>query len=53
MDTPQIIFLMLIGVGLGMHLVKHGEPRERYNFWVFSFAAGLEVALLYWGGFFK
>ncbi len=52
MGAPQIIFIILIAMSLGIHLVKHGEHRDNYNFWMALFDTGLTVALLNWGGFF-
>jgi len=52
MGVPQIIFIVLLSMQLGMAIAKHGEPRLPYH-------AGWAVAniilvtgLLYWGGFF-
>lgn len=51
--APQIIYLGLIAVGLGVTLARHGQPREPHNFWASSIAASLALGLLYWGGFFS
>jgi hypothetical protein len=51
--TPQIILLILVGMGLGIALVKHGEENKRkYNFWLEALSSAIMLALLYWGGFF-
>ncbi len=53
MNAPQIIYLALNAIGLGVALAKHGQPRdENYNFFMSSIAAGIQIALLAWGGFF-
>ena len=53
MGTPQIIWLVLNTLGLGIVLCKHGEyRREKNNFWVSLAALIIEVVLLKWGGFF-
>lgn len=52
-DWPQIIYLVLTLLGLGITLAKHGEPKkDKHNFYVTFVGSGLIVALLYWGGFF-
>ena len=53
MHAPQIIMIILLSLGLWQNLVNHGKYRaeEKYNFWAALIAAGIEVALLYWGGF--
>ena len=49
---PQIIFISLMLIDLGIHIGKHGQSREPYN-------AGLKVldiiivlGLLWFGGYF-
>jgi hypothetical protein len=45
--------MVLILLGLGLHLAKHGEKRQdHYSFWWSLFATGLNVWLLYACGFF-
>jgi hypothetical protein len=51
--VPQVIYLALIILGLGIAIAKHGQPRDNYNGGVTFIAAIIELALLYWGGFFK
>ena len=52
--APQIIILVLIIVGLGINLAKHGEPKnENSNFWISLTNATVTLGLLYWGGFFS
>ena len=51
MKWPQIVLLILYAFGLGVAAVKHGEPRDNYNFWTTLFATVIEILLLYWGGF--
>lgn len=49
-----IIILVLIVLGVGMSLAKHGELREgEYNFWLSLFVAALEIWLLYKSGVFN
>ena len=53
MGWPQIVWIVISGIGLGIALVKHGEPRQsNYNFWVTLMSLGIEVLILYKGGFF-
>ena len=53
MKAPQIIMIALLGMGLGMHMIKHGEPREgTYSFPIQLVATLIEISLLVWGGFF-
>lgn len=53
MRIPQIIMIALLGMGLGMHMVKNGEPREGvYSFPIQLVSTLIEVGLLVWGGFF-
>lgn len=53
MKTPQIIMIALLGMDLGMHMVKNGEPREgTYSFPIQLVATLMEIGLLVWGGFF-
>ena len=53
MKTPQIIMIALLGMGLGMNLVKNGEPREgTYSFPIQLVSTLIEIGLLIWGGFF-
>ena len=53
MGVPQIIMIAIMAMGLGMHLVKNGEPKEEvYSFPIMLVATAIEVGLLIWGGFF-
>ena len=49
---PQLIYLGLIILGLGMHMALHGEKQKRYNAWTQLVASIISVGILYWGGFF-
>ena len=49
-----IIILVLIVLGVGIELAKHGEPKEgKYNFWLALCVAALEIWLLYKAGLFN
>ena len=52
-ELPQIIVLFLYAMGLGAHLMKHGEPLEgKYDVVAKTIAVAIMIALLKWGGFF-
>lgn len=54
MGIPQICYIVIIALGLGITLAKHGEPKEdNYNFFTALFGAFIQVGLLILGGFFK
>lgn len=50
--APQIIWIVLAAIGLGISIVKHGESRGPHNMWAAIIGTPLVAALLYWGGFF-
>lgn len=50
--APQIIYLVLSGIGLGVTLAKSGEPSGKYNFWTTLVSTIISLGLLLWGGFF-
>lgn len=52
MHAPQIIYIVLVGIGLLITAAKHGEPKGDYNIGVQIIADGLMIGLLIWGGFF-
>lgn len=53
MKTPQIIMIIIMSMNLTINLVKDGEPRDgKYSFFGALFGAGINIAILWWGGFF-
>ena len=53
MMVPQALLSMLMFLGTGVHLAKHGEPRTgHYSFVVALLSDILTITLLWWGGFF-
>ena len=53
MGAPQIIFIVIWSINLACHALKHGEPRtDKYNVLAAIISLGLNVLLLWWGGFF-
>lgn len=53
MGTPQIVWIVLCSLSLFLSLIKHGEDKGKYSFWWALVSAGLEVWILWAGGFFK
>lgn len=49
--TPQIIYLALILISLGINMARDGEPDE-YNFLMAFISKALALWILYEGGFF-
>ena len=52
MGWPQIVWIAVSALGVGIALINHGEPREKYNFWVTLISLGIEMLILLKGGFF-
>ena len=51
--APQIIWLALMGIGLGMDFARHGQQKTgTHNGWVSLAVAPISAGLLWWGGFF-
>lgn len=51
---PQIIYLVLVGIGLLLMSNQHGKPKTGdHNFWISLIAQCIHLGLLYWGGFFN
>jgi LPXTG-motif cell wall-anchored protein len=50
---PQMIYIILWGMSMGMAIVRHGQPETgKHNAIVSGIAGIIMLALLYWGGFF-
>lgn len=53
MEFPQLLYLGLLTLGLGMELSKHGEEKiAKHNFWTSLIATIIQVLILKAGGFF-
>ena len=53
MRAPQIIYIALSALALGITAAQHGQPRSgKENFWEMLLAIALHMGLLCWGGFF-
>ena len=54
MGIYQLIVIGLYLVSLGIHLAKHGEPKEgNYSFWSALFSTVMILFCLTKGGFFS
>lgn len=53
MAWPQLIIVVLMAIGLGVAIAKHGEARSPHSAGVALIAFFLNFALLWWGGFFN
>lgn len=50
---PQIIFIGLTCINLGVILGKHGKPREgNHSIWIQLISEAITLTILYYGGFF-
>lgn len=50
---PQITIIILSAIGLGIYIVKHGQPKnENYNVITHLISIAIVYTLLYAGGFF-
>lgn len=53
LHAPQIIFLVLSAMSLGISLAMDGKPRAgKYSFLVTLISQAIGIGLVYWGGFF-
>lgn len=53
MSLPAIIWIIISVMGLGVSLAQHGKTSvKRENFLFTLIAMGINVGLLWWGGFF-
>ncbi len=49
---PQLLYIMLCILGLGVHMANHGEERvKNYNGWTQLISIIIIWVLLYYGGF--
>lgn len=53
LGIPQLIYLALTMLGLGIAMAQHGEPKKgTVNAFHSIIATAILIGLLYWGGFF-
>jgi hypothetical protein len=51
--APQLIFIALALISLGIVMSKHGEPKTgSHNVFIEILATAISFSLMYWGGFF-
>lgn len=51
---PQLIYLALLFIGLGMTITEHGNDKKgKHNAWDSIIAQLIIVVVLYYGGFFN
>jgi len=52
---PQILIIALGCIGLGMNIIKHGEPKKesKYNGWTHFIALVIYFVILAYGGFWR
>jgi len=51
---PQLIIIVLMSLGLGVHMVKHGDEKDsKYNFFWKLLSISITLSILYSGGFFN
>lgn len=54
LEWPQLTYLALSCLAVGVHLAKHGEPRkDKYGFWSALISSAIMTFILYKGGFFN
>ena len=51
MGAAQIIMIVLFALGLGVTVAKHGQPKGNYSIGENIIGIAINVALLWWGGF--
>lgn len=50
---PQLIYIALILIGLGIAFAEHGQPKKgKHNAWITVIATIIVLILLFKGGFF-
>ena len=52
MGLPQIILMALFAINFCIVAAKHGQPQKNYDVRSTLLAAAIDIALLWWGGFF-
>lgn len=54
MGWPQIVYLSIMGCGLGVALAEHGKPKTGVNRFGYTLIATIiQLVLLSFGGFFS
>ncbi len=50
MTAGTIAILIVLALGVGLNLGKHGESKGEYNFWMSLISMGVWLLLLWWAG---
>ena len=50
---PQLTWIILVVIGIGFVCANHGKDAQPLNAWRTIMTSVLEIAILYWGGFFN
>jgi len=54
LQAPQIIYICLVFLSLGISIAEHGQPKKGLeSFGKSLIANAIMIGLLYWGGFFS
>lgn len=54
MKAPQIIMVSLLALSFGITLANHKKPKiGEDNAWISLIGLIIQIALLWWGGFFN
>ena len=54
MGVPQILYIALLALGVGVSLARHGQPKTgNESVWITLIGVSIQVGLLLWGGFFN
>lgn len=54
LGAPQIIYIVLIAIGVGSAMAKYGQPKtDKYDLTDVLISPAIVVGLLWWGGFFS
>ena len=53
MGAPQIIVIIIYAMAIGIEATRHGQPKEgNHNVLTTLISVAINVAILWWGGFF-
>ena len=53
MNGGQITLIVMMAISWTITLVKHGTPRDDHNIGWFTVSLAIQIAILWWGGFWK
>ena len=51
MGAAQIIMIVIFAIGFATTTAKHGQPKGNYSIGEYIVGIAINVALLWWGGF--